>query len=102
MDTPYLKPWIEFLHASLRLAANLAGNYKEYICTSVCFAKLMPKIPLALPQVQGCVCDIFASLICMSKREHFRNKEKYFLFHFKSPFHSCDNQTMKHKTHFPE
>ena len=34
--------------------------------------------------LKGCVHYIFASLFCMSKREHLRNKEKYFLFHFES------------------
>ena len=38
--------------------------------------------------VKGCVCYIFAGLFCMSKREHFKNKEKCFLFHFESSFHS--------------
>ena len=38
--------------------------------------------------LKGCVCYIFASLFCMSKRGHFRNKEKYFLFQFESSFHS--------------
>ena len=33
---------------------------------------------------KGCVRYIFAILFCMSKREHLRNKEKYFLFHFES------------------
>ena len=35
---------------------------------------------------KGCVRYIFASLFCMSKREHLRNKEKCFLFHFESSF----------------
>ena len=33
---------------------------------------------------KGCVRYIFASLFCISKREHFRNNEKCFLFHVKS------------------
>ena len=58
-------------------------------------------------------------LVCfMSKRQHLQNKEKYFLFHFKSSFCSCDNQIliihifkchdvikclgMKHKTYIDE
>ena len=32
--------------------------------------------------VKGCVRYIFASLFCKCKREHLRNKEKCFLFHF--------------------
>ena len=35
---------------------------------------------------KGCVCYIFASLFCMSKREHLRNKENCFLFHFENSF----------------
>ena len=35
-------------------------------------------------EFKGCVRYICASLFCMSKREHLRNKEKYFLFHFES------------------
>ena len=34
--------------------------------------------------LKGCVRYIFASLFCISKREHLRNKEKCFLFHFES------------------
>ena len=34
--------------------------------------------------LKGCVRYIFASLFCMSKREHLQNKEKCFLFYFKS------------------
>ena len=33
---------------------------------------------------KGCVLNIFASLFCMSKRQHLRNREKSFLFHFES------------------
>ena len=44
--------------------------------------------------VKGCVCYIFAGLFCMSKREHFQNNEKCFLFHFKRSFHSWDNQIL--------
>ena len=67
---------------------------------------------------KGFVCYIFASLFCMSKKEHFQKKKKCFSFLFKSPFPSWDNQiltfqifkcldiikylSMKHKTHFTE
>ena len=33
---------------------------------------------------KGCARYIFASLFGMFKREHLKNKEKCFLFHFKS------------------
>ena len=70
------------------------------------------------PMVKGCVPYIFASLFFMSKRELLWNKEKGFLFHFKSPFRFWDNQilifqifkchdvikclSMKHETQFIE
>ena len=38
--------------------------------------------------IKGCVHYIFAILFCMSKRKHFRNKEKCFLFHFEKSFNS--------------
>ena len=44
--------------------------------------------------IKGCVRFIFASLFYMSKREHFWNKEKYFLFHFESSSRSWDNQLL--------
>ena len=44
--------------------------------------------------LQGCVCYIFASLFCISKREHLGNKEKCFLFHFESYSRSWDNQIL--------
>ena len=40
------------------------------------------------------VCHIFAGSFCKSKREHLWNKEKCFLFHFKSSFHSWNNQIL--------
>ena len=41
---------------------------------------------------KGCVPYIFASLFCMSKSEHFWNKEKCLLFYFESSSRFCDNQ----------
>ena len=38
--------------------------------------------------VKGCVRYIFTGLFCISKREHLRNKEKCFSFHFDCPFRS--------------
>ena len=37
-------------------------------------------------KVKGCVHYIFASLFCMSKREHFWNKKKSFYFTSKALF----------------
>ena len=52
------------------------------------------KMPISQTWFKGCVRCIFANLFCMSKREHFRNKEKCFLFHFESSSHSWDNQIL--------
>ena len=43
---------------------------------------------------KGCVRYSFATLLSISKREHLRNKEKCFLFHFESSSRSWDNQTL--------
>ena len=48
---------------------------------------------VSIERLKGCVRYIFASLFYMSKREHFRNKEKYFLFHFESSSRG-DNQIL--------
>ena len=82
-----------------------------------------PCIPLRtmVKQLRGCVRYILTSLFCMPEREDLWNKEKCFLFHFVSFFHSfCfwDNQilnfqifkchdlvkclSMKNKTYFIE
>ena len=42
----------------------------------------------------GCVRYIFTSLACKSKGRHLLNKEKCFLFHFKSSFCSWGNQIL--------
>ena len=41
---------------------------------------------------KGCAHDVFPSLFCISEKEHFWNKKKWFLFHFESSFRSWDNQ----------
>ena len=45
--------------------------------------------------LKGCDHYVFASLFFKSKGEHLGNKEKSFLFHFKSPFHSRENQILE-------
>ena len=50
-----------------------------------------------IPVFKGCVCDIFASLFFKFIGEHFGNKEKCFLFYFKSSFHSRENQILEFK-----
>ena len=47
-----------------------------------------------LRSFKGCGCYIFTGLFCISAREHLWNKEKCFLFHFESSFHSWDNQIL--------
>ena len=44
--------------------------------------------------LKGCASYIFASLFCMSKREHLLSKEKCLLFRFKSSFHSWYSNVM--------
>ena len=44
--------------------------------------------------LKGCVRYIFTSLFCMPKRKDLWNKEKKFLFHFKSSFRSWDDQIL--------
>ena len=44
---------------------------------------------------KGCVHYIFTSLFFKSKGEHLENKDKCFLFHFKSSFHSQENQILE-------
>ena len=47
-----------------------------------------------LRSFKGCGCYIFTGLFCISAREHLWNKEKCFLFHFKSSLHSWHNQIL--------
>ena len=44
---------------------------------------------------KGCVLYIFTSLFFKSKLEHLPNWERCFLFHFKSSFHSQENQILE-------
>ena len=46
-------------------------------------------------ELEGCVHYIFASLFFKSKRQHSWNCGKCFLFHFKSSFHSRENQILE-------
>ena len=46
-------------------------------------------------EVKGCVRYIFASLFFKSKGQHLENKEKCFLFYFKSSFRSRENQILE-------
>ena len=64
------------LHVKLILLIIMYNNYLE------------EKPTPSLIRLKGCVRYIFASLFCMCKREHFRKKEKCFLFHFESSFRS--------------
>ena len=98
-----------------------------YVFLQLVFTYIVPNCKLHLSwlnrtminiNLKGCVCYIFTSLFCMSKREHFWRKEKCFLFHFKNSFRPWDSQIltfqvfkchhvikylrMKRETHFTE
>ena len=62
------------------------ANINCYKITEVTEIKFMKKT--LLRRVKGCVYYIFAGLLCMFKREHFKNKGKCFLLHFESSFRS--------------
>ena len=62
-----------------------------YLPSSV-FSSIDDEFWMIVFSVKGCVRYIFASLFCMSKREHLWNKEKCFLLHFKSSSRLLDNQ----------
>ena len=49
---------------------------------------------VAVYLIKDFVHYIFARLFCISKRKHLSNKEKCFLFHFNSSFHSGDNRIL--------
>ena len=82
------------------------------------FGKVLPNWLFLVPMLKGCFHYFFASWFCKSKGEHLWNKEKCFLFHFRSSFRSWDNQiltfeifkyhdvikfpSIKHETHFTE
>ena len=50
---------------------------------------------IAKIRFKGCARYIFASLFFKSKRKHLSKQEKCFLFHFKSSFHSGENQILE-------
>ena len=84
---------IHFLHSSLHFFLFTLFNYYIQLFFTLCSCGYVHFFIPLLP-VKGCVCYIFASLFCMSKREHLWKKEKSFLFHFKSSFRSWDNQIL--------
>ena len=119
---------------SFEINWNSSSNYLRYISTSVaCVLKKyfhfwFPKLDCIFttwllhwymwPLFKGYLRYIFTNLLSMPKREHLWNKEKCFLFHFKSSFRSLDNKIlnfqifkchgvikclcMEHETHFIE
>ena len=107
-------------HFSLRCNINLCSSFNEVHLFIRSFSLYINFSFIDIKSVffKGCVCYIFFSLLCMSKREYLWNREKCFLFHFKISFHSWDNQSltfqvfkchdiikclsMKHKTHLAE
>ena len=76
------------------------------LCETSCWSKLC-MVPCHSCHIYGIwrsrevrkvlkVVSVTFRLVCfMSKGEHLRNKEKYFLFHFKNFFHSWDNLKVK-------
>ena len=67
---------------------------KELLKNNVCPLLCGVAICFNLYFLKGCVRFIFASLFCMSKREHLWSKEKCFRFHFESSFRSWDNWSL--------
>ena len=63
---------------------ELFCNHLDLCLTNINDINCIFSVPIS--DVKGCVCYIFASLFCKSKIEHFWNKERCFLFHFKSSF----------------
>ena len=78
---------------------NCIHNHSKYLnnyirIATVFFIIINNKISSRILRVilKDCVHYIFASLFCLSKRQHLWNKEKCFLFNFESSFCSWDNQ----------
>ena len=66
----------------LKTSVNVQrGKLNEEIADTNCQSKFLES---TVEQLKGCVRYIFASLFCISKGEHLRNKEKCVLFPFKS------------------
>ena len=105
---------------SLRCNINLCSSFNEVHLFIRSFSLYINFSFIDIKSVffKGCVCYIFFSLLCMSKREYLWNREKCFLFHFKISFYSWDHQiltfqvlkcydvikclSVKHKTHLAE
>ena len=93
------------LYISLRYVNGSSYFYgvgKKFLATYFCllhtfvFISVSSNLSLwkSVVVLKGCVRYIFASLFCKSKGRHSWNKEKCFLYHFKSSFHSWDNQIL--------
>ena len=106
--------------------SSVIVNHRPRFATPWILSKLLPEAPSFVYvlrcqvywRFKGYVHYFFASLFCKPKGEHLWNNEKCFLFHFKSSFHSSDNQilafqifkcydvikypSMKHQAHFTE
>ena len=68
-----------------------SGSNKCFVLLWTCLSKNTNHLSLN-NHFKGCVHYIFASFFFKSKEGHLGNKEKCFLFHFKSSFHSQENQ----------
>ena len=72
----------EFMNACKWFVDNkLSIHFGEDKTKCILFSKVKNQLRL-----KGYVCYIFASLFCMSKRKHFRNKEKCFYLTLKALF----------------
>ena len=75
----FLSPLLDVTRMSMSTFSLLAQLGSGTLSYRECFC-----LTYDLNGFKGCVRYIFASLFCISKTEHFRNKEKYFLFDLES------------------
>ena len=87
ISTNYQKGLLMFLTFSLFLCEiNCLGQFCLNGPTH--FVSVGPESLKPAQIFEGYVRYIFTTLLFASKREHLRNKEKCFLFHFESSFRS--------------
>ena len=81
------KPWF-------RKKFFIAWAYKKLFIRIFRIKRFITEYYVSSFLIKGCVRYIFANLFCMSKKEHLRKKDKYFLFHFENSFRSENNQIL--------
>ena len=82
------------LHRYFSRFLNYTNSIKSRKTFQIVFTYHLPSPVLLSLLNKGCVSYIFTNLFCMSKRKNLWSKEKCFLFHFESSFHSWDNQIL--------